>query len=1021
MTQEELLIQILEELRYGAGGGGAGSRGNSSGNDSASGGGKSYENLIRNSREAADNINKLNGSLVISRRRQQEFSSEVARNSALLNQLEKALEEVQKSADAEVRAQESEIKARISQAKHIENVNDANRILGKGIIGLGQVTRSVGGALITGATSVLGAIQSGSSGISIAGSVIEMGLSGANSAAQAVAGGMTTAGIAIASSGNSFQRGLGIAITAAGALGGALSALGTQALSASNNLMMAQGEKLLNSYKAITSSGAILAGGADRLNESLKGSIYNFNDLSEMTKNNAAVLAQANMGVGEAALMFGKVNKQLGSTSRALLSMGLDFKDQGAVVAQVMADMVKQDPNVVITEKEVASRTRQYAIDLATLSAITGQNAKQLLEESKKRTGQLGVQQFLATLSPEKSAAVSKAFATMTPVMQQSVIEMMKFGGVLNKEGAIMFATMPAFADIVKDSSRAVLDGSFNDAKSAEIQQRNADDLRKQTLDTSGAMGAIGIAALTPNSPLAGLAAQAIATSDAVIKFKDAVNIRAGIEEDLARAEREAREKNVTGLTSLGGQFENFNNKAQDLLTQLTDSVIKKLPGYGTVLDSAYGELQKLIKAIPDPTIILGPMETVAAAMKTAGGFVVDNLGDIAAILATLLPSFLAWQKSGASIPATGTTPPGGSPPATGTTMPGTAEPTTKLSAAERAKEILREGGSTAGSEISAEARAAALAQARAEAKAAAELAKNSAVAMEAVGSSANALVKKLPVIGTVVAGGLAVAEAVDAESQLAKGEITKKQARRKEAEAAGAVGGGWAGAEAGGAVGAAIGASIGVWFGGVGAIPASAIGGLIGAGLGAFGGGWAGSKAAGALSDTIIDSMDKATPAPATAAPTTGAPGPQSLLTPESLRSLSDSVAAGAATGTVRGWETVNPVLSATLASSVQFATNALISRSMTAQTGADLVAQIQKATIAAAPPPVSAEQDPHLIAVTQLLTVNREQAAMIKKLVEQGQAMAEVYKDMQELHAASTGSVADAAAYLRSMSRNT
>jgi hypothetical protein len=253
--------------------------------------------------------------------------------------------------------------------------------------------------------------------------------------------------------------------------------LQAQATNARNQILLSGGDALLKTYTEATRSGAVLAGGFGEMNQSLKGSRYTMEDYTAIVKASGEQLAATGMGVGEASMMIGRVGKVLKDTKmdRAMLALGIGYQEQGQLMAQVMADMRRRDPTRELNDREVAQRTKQYAHDLAVLSDITGKDAKARMEQSRKMSGQLAFQQFLAGLG-KNGETVEKAMATLSPQIQQNVMDIANFGSVINKQGALMTAANPALDAMQRELFNAAQSGKLTNDMAIQIQSKYSHD-----------------------------------------------------------------------------------------------------------------------------------------------------------------------------------------------------------------------------------------------------------------------------------------------------------------------------------------------------------------------------------------------------------------------------------------------------------------------------------------------------------------------------------------------------------------
>jgi hypothetical protein len=592
----ELLERILQQMGSGGTLRTAGSSGNSNGGGAGASAGRDADELIRNSRNIGETFQRLASSTRLMPRTQRDFQNSVYANRNALDQLEKTLSDFEKGIIDLDREQEQQIRKLKKEAeareRNIEQQEMASMMLNR----VGGAVRQLGSQLIGAAINIAGTIQGGASGFGIAGAVIESQAQITNTVLQGVSTAGTTAGLGLMAAGGKAKL-FGIALAGVSTALGVASDLYTQALVGYNRIIVAEGEKLLNAVKSAAAAGALMADGADGMLASLNGSMYTLEDYAEMVKSNSGLLAEANMGVGQAANMFGKVNKELGPVSKGLLSLGIGYREQGAIIADVMADMRRRDPTAELNEKVVAQRTKDYAVNLATLTALTGENAKALQDDAKKRTSQLAFQQFLATLG-DKGPQVEKAFAVLTPQIQQNVMDLVNFGGVINKQGAVMTALNPALARMQDELAAAARAGTLTQESAAAISAKYRESVNNITMSDR----ALGLAAAAdPAGALSGVATEAVTLRDRLNKLTTAVPTREQIEA-LVNAQSVPEGQQGPGLQ---GTFNYMEEAGQLFRKRLQESIIPRLDDYAAALKSATDYINGILNAGPPSPLSL--------------------------------------------------------------------------------------------------------------------------------------------------------------------------------------------------------------------------------------------------------------------------------------------------------------------------------------------------------------------------------------------------------------------------------
>lgn len=998
ITYEEMR-EIFAEY-FGGKGGGVGASGNSAGNTSSKNRGSQrsadlgaeFEKLMAESRKVSDAMSKSNRLYMNSHKAHRDFADAVYENKRALSALERELEAVQSGAKQLTAEQKKELEARVKSHRSVKDGVDAQEIFKSNLDKGSSATLRFSAGIIGAASSIAGAIQGSASGFGIASSMLTAGAEGVNSA-------ITTAGTGAQAAGGMLMRAgggakiAGVALMGLGTIANTVGPMLLNAFKAVNGIVTSEGERLLSSYKTATSAGAILADGANDMQASLKGSVYSLNDYSEMVKANAGLLSQSNMGVGQASMLFGRVNKELGPTSKALVALGVDFKDQGAIIAEVVADMRRRDPNAEINEKVVAQRTRDYAINLATLSNLTGESASALREANKETTGQMAFQQFLNGLG-EQGPAVEQAFKALSPAVAKNVSDIINFGGVINKQGAVMSATNPALASMQNELAAAAKSGQLNQQLAEEIQAKYKNQINDRMMSDRG----LALAMAAPESNIAALGVESMKTRDHIMKMGTAAEARAAAEKQLADAEAKLKSgQSVAG--DLTGTFVTMNGLGQELKTTLTNTVISS-----GLLELYTDALKKAVKEIPE----------AVSKMKDemlSGGF---SLKDALIATGAAIAAATSFIKPTTAAPATPA-----APTPMGRGAPSSAGATGGISAelAEAAKNIKSANpGMTSQQALEAARKAASSATATPTPPPA------TAEPTAPKGRMSGARVLG-PAVAVGVEGYISYEQWQEAERLKKEGVISAEEANKRKGKAAGGGIGG-----AGGAIGgAAYGASLGIAGGPIGIAVGGILGGIIGGLVGRSVGEAAGGAVAGAISTpsantapgtTTVPGQRTTPPAtatptpvqtpPATAAPVPAVParppGPTSMV-PEDLRQLASSVQVGTYTGIITGLAAATPQLTQSINNASQFAMNAALNPAKDFLTQVTAASESLKAARNVAPAPTEqAAVDPAKTPMGQLLVVAQEQAAQIRKLVEQQESMMAFYRTSERLQTEAT-----------------
>ena len=575
------LLERLVNLMDGRGGGGGGRSGQPTNDE--------INTLLQRSKEAAKEFNSLKNGIRFTTKQQLAFRDASSDAAGKLSEVNHVLAQFRTGQISLSKEQKKALEAERARLAKLEEGTAANEKFKSGVIALRQNLEQFGTQMIQGNAQVVQAIQSGASGFTIAGTGMIASIQLQNTAVQSMTGLATQAGGALMNFGGILGKVAGAGIILGAQFMGMQSALKAQAKQLQIQTLMAGGEQILKSYQEMTAAGASYVGGLQQVQKALAGSDYTLQDFSAMVKANSETLAKANMSVGDAALMFGRVgaifDRDGKKMRKELLALGFSYTEQGALMADVMADMRRQDPTAQMTANDVAQRTREYAVHLATISDLTGKNARQLMEEGRKKTAQLAFQNFLQTFTdPKVRARVEEAVAGIAdPIMRQNIMERLTFGGVLNKTGAVMEAVNPAFETLTAELAMAAKAG-----KGAQdffkIQEKHSAAVNQGFLSQRE----FNLAAAAPGSKIEALGEASLKTREYINQMGTAAK---------TFAEKLAIGTGATPTTGLAGQLIDMTVLGKQLEKELQDGVIARLHILRGHMDSYLKKIKSILDA----------------------------------------------------------------------------------------------------------------------------------------------------------------------------------------------------------------------------------------------------------------------------------------------------------------------------------------------------------------------------------------------------------------------------------------
>jgi len=591
----ERLVSSMEGGRYGGGG----RSGQQPTNDE-------INTLLQRSKEAAKEFNSLKNGIRFTTKQQLAFRDASSDAAGKLSEVNHVLAQYRNGLIPLSKEQKKALEAERARLAKLDEGTAANEKFKSGVIALRQNLEQFGTQMIQGNAQVVQAIQSGASGFTIAAQSMIASIQLQNTAVQTMTGLATQAGGALMNFGGIIGKVAGAGIILGAQYMGLQSALKAQAKQLQIQTLMAGGEQILKAYQDMTAAGASYVGGLQQVQNALKGSDYTLQDFSAMVKANSETLAKANMSVGDAALMFGRVgaifDRDGKKMRKELLALGFSYTEQGALMADVMANMRRQDPTAQMTANDVAQRTREYAVHLATISDLTGKNARQLMEEGRKKTAQLAFQNFLETFTdPKIRAQVEEAVAGIAdPILRQNVMERLTFGGVLNKTGAVIEAVNPAFETLSAELAAAAHAGK-GAGDFFKIQEKHSAAVNKGFLSQRE----FNLAAAAPGSKIEALGHAAAESRTYINQMSTAAK---------TFAEKLAIGTGTTPTTGLATQLIDMTVIGKQLEKALQDGVIARLH----ILTGHLGDYNAKIQSILDAQVpsVKKIMETQLNMMK---------------------------------------------------------------------------------------------------------------------------------------------------------------------------------------------------------------------------------------------------------------------------------------------------------------------------------------------------------------------------------------------------------------------
>jgi hypothetical protein len=270
--------------------------------------------------------------------------------------------------------------------------------------------------------------------------------------------------------------------------------------------MIKEVERTLDSFQRMSTAGAVFSDGMTGMRHAAAAAGLSLDTFSKITTANAESFGATGLGVTGAAKKFAEVSNIMSKSGiqQQILNLGYSLEEYGSLTADVMANLNRTGNLRSVSDEQIASITGQYAKDLRIISSITGEDAKKKLAAVRAENDILAFQQKLAEKTPEQQQAIETAMASMTAAQQKNLREVILFGSVINQEGAIMEATIPAQAELTRSFKELYDSNQLNAENVSRLKSQKSQEIQRQGQAQAG-LGQAGYF-----GGIAGASAQAI-------------------------------------------------------------------------------------------------------------------------------------------------------------------------------------------------------------------------------------------------------------------------------------------------------------------------------------------------------------------------------------------------------------------------------------------------------------------------------------------------------------------------------
>ena len=351
--------------------------------------------------------------------------------------------------------------------------------------------------------------------------------------------------------------------------------------------------KTQKSYREITSSGAILAGGMTELRQRAFEAGLDVGQLATVVKDSKNDFAAMGTGLGEATKRIAGVSKELRTSDLGvqLYKLGYSFEEQASLSASLMANQRAAGMTRVQSDKEIAAQTAAYGKDLKILADITGQDAKAAAEKARVASMQADIMNML---SPEDAKRFQGQLRGMAPILQKGFIEYVASGGkaITNAATNVMISQQPEVLRTIQMGYKNIFDATkdeFQVRQLASEQNARLGEAERERLKRPGA-AAINLA----NT----LSSGASAITKDVSDFGNALLLQTQATEEAVKTAKKNADLSATNLAPLDNTITEIETETQRLKAALGGELTSHITDFAKTLKKGIETVDSALKRL---------------------------------------------------------------------------------------------------------------------------------------------------------------------------------------------------------------------------------------------------------------------------------------------------------------------------------------------------------------------------------------------------------------------------------------
>jgi hypothetical protein len=433
----------------------------------------------------------------------------------------------------------------------------------------------------------------------------------ASASAGGLSKGLTNAGAAIFAFPNIWAKVIGGLTMGTGAVVGMFQGAAAQLAKFGFEIASMEVEKTVKAFHALSSSGALFARGMDDIRVYSGRAGLTLTEFSDVIKGNSQNLAAAGFGVSEGAKIVGNVTSQFPKTvgksglnlQREMQNLGFSFKEQADLSTEVIADLRRTGRTA--TNQQVAEATAELAKNMRIVADITGEDAKQKMDQAKKASEQYAFNQKINEMARRTGdtalpQTMRLFLGSLDQVSQRSFMQAVVMdGAVTNTAGQITGLAAPA-----QQAALALLNGATSiEALMTPFAQYG--DKMLSGINETGAAVSRGAIAIGANAELAEAydsahqQAQKINTENlarTIKNVKDSAAATGGMHEDVMTAEKKAHDMAVRLERDMTPAIKKF----ADVSLSMLELVENKLAELGLLKKAPETRQQQTFEQVKD-------------------------------------------------------------------------------------------------------------------------------------------------------------------------------------------------------------------------------------------------------------------------------------------------------------------------------------------------------------------------------------------------------------------------------------